>query len=843
MDSFNFDKFIGESIGGCQIVEKIGRGAIGVVFLAEDKENYLKRAIKIIQKEKIDARPGWEQEIKKPNILQPTEGIVQYISHGKKFLDDEEFVYIVWEYIYSESLKSIIDDGNITIQILIDVIERALDIFDACKERNIQHSDFHSGNILVAFPSTSGLDRSTRKIWITDFGYGTFSNERPPLEDYRGLARIIQDATERIYHNSLEREDRIKLKALKNEFPKYLHEDYTLEGDYVKNPRILWEKLQQLFLVREKVTNNQKSVGDYLAAEFIGDRWDEWKSLFVPKFLGADELFDKNICVLTGLRGCGKTMMFKRLSTQLIEKLGQTGVAGEDSFICFYLNARNIAEAFPWLPETEEIVARNQVINFFHLKWTIEILQWLKYEISKNNYKNRDITWLINFLKYYFTEPMLYLTSKSPIGIIDNIIYKFNEEISKSKLSGNYNTSTIWPLSDIDYLEKLLGTINNNTPFSKDKSFYMLFDDYSTPLVTEATQRILNPVIFRRCPEVFFKVSTESNESLLRVGLNGKPLEEGADFKLVELGMITINCDIQEKRNIISDIFNKRITRYKLFTGKSMNLKQILGETDLSEVDRALKIRENEKIIYYGFYVFCDMWSSDLRELIKIFSEMISEEGEKTIQSNLNQNITPIISKEIQDKVFRQAGGRFLHALSIATNPFKKRHVSTGGQADHEYGKKLREIVTAFQEISYFVLKNKTSKNQQSNPPKQARKIELTTDIDKLDDESNELYRGLIRYGVFIKDHRGKSIRGSASAVRLFLRSLLIPFCTLTFSKRDNISFEWKDFNEFLRNPETFKKECIKKIASQLRRERTKTQQDELFSTEERLYVTTDDIE
>ena len=359
MDSLNFDKFIGESIGGCQIVEKIGCGAIGVVFLAEDKENYLKRAIKIIHKEKIDARPGWEQEIKKPNILQPTDGVVQYISHGKIFLEDEEFIYIVWEYIYSESLKTIIENGHITIQILIDVIERSLNIFDACKENNIQHSDFHSGNILVAYPSTSGLDRSTRKIWITDFGYGTFSNERPPLDDYKGIAKIIQDAIEKIDFHLLEREDRIKFKALKNEFPKYLLEENTLEGDYVKNPRILWEELQRLFHVREKVANNQKSVGDYLAAEFIGDRWDEWESLFVPKFLGADELFDKNICVLTGLRGCGKTMMFKRLSTQLIEKLGPTGVAGEDSFICFYLNARSIAEAFPWLPETEEIVARN----------------------------------------------------------------------------------------------------------------------------------------------------------------------------------------------------------------------------------------------------------------------------------------------------------------------------------------------------------------------------------------------------------------------------------------------------------------------------------------------------
>jgi hypothetical protein len=530
------------------------------------------------------------------------------------------------------------------------------------------------------------------------------------------------------------------------------------------------------------------------------------------------------------------------LSTQLVPKLGPTGVAKEDTFICFYLNARNIAEAFPWLPDTEENVARNQVINFFHLKWTIEILEWLKNKVGNSYIKTQEIDWLINFFNEYFREPALYCTSTTPKGIIDDIIYRCNEEISKSKLSGNFLPSVPWPFSDIDYLEKILGTIAKNTQFSKNRSFYMLLDDYSTPLVTESTQRILNAVVFRRCAEVFFKISTESTESLLRVGLNGKPLEDGADFKFIDLGIMAINCDIQEKKDTISAIFEKRIGRYNLFEGKGLTLKRILGEDDLSEVSRALKIRENDKqVIYYGFDVFCDMWSSDLRELIKIFSIMISEEGEDKIQKNLDSNGISIISRDVQNKVFRDTGGRFLHALSIVTNPFKKRSVSTGKQAEHDYGKKLYEIVTAFQEIAYFVLKYRNIKNQTSKPPKQARKIELTTAIDKLDKEGNELYNGLIRYGVFIRDYRGKSVRGTA-AVRLYLRSLLIPYCRLTFSKKENISFEWKNFNKFLREPEVYKKDHIEKIASQLKKE--ESEQGELFNSDgEKLYVTTDDIE
>jgi serine/threonine protein kinase len=842
MDIFDFDKFIGEIINGCVIEKKIDNGAIGTVFFAEDKANYLKRAIKIIPQEKINSRPNWEQEIRKSNILQPIDGVVKYITHGKHSLGGNEFVYIVWDYIESESLKNVIESGKITIQIIIDVIERALDVFDACKSYGIQHSDFHAGNILVAYPNKSGLDRNTRKIWVTDFGYGSFTNEKPPLEDYKGLGKIIQDSIEKIDLHSLEKEDRTKFKALKDEFPKMLLEDDVTIGAFVREPRLLWSELEKLFQLHEENDNSQKSVGDYLAAEYIGDRYAEWDSLFVPKFLWVDELLDRNICVLTGLRGCGKTMMFRRLSTQLVPKLGPTGIPKEDSFVCFYLNARNIAEAFPWLPDTEENSARNQVINFFHFKWTIEILEWLKYEIGRTQGTIFELDWLIDFLNKYFIEFPLRCTSNSLKGKIDNIIYKCNEEISKAKSSGNFISSVRWPLSDIDYLEKLLEIINKNTPFSKNKSFYMLLDDYSMPLVTEATQRILNPIIFRRCSEVFFKISTESIESFLKVGLNEKVLEDGADFKLIDLGIKTISYDIRERRETISAIFAKRIARYSLFEGEKINLERILGENDLTEVNRALKIRENDKqVIYYGFDVFCDMWSSDLRELIKIFSQMLSEEGEKEIKNNLGLKDMPIISRDIQNKVLRDTGGRFLHALSIATNPFKNKSASIGKNADQDYGKRLFEIVSAFQEIAYFTLKFKNVQNQKSKPPKQARKIELTTAIDKLDEGGLDLYRGLIRYGVFIRDYRGKSVRGSA-AVRLYLRSLLIPYFRLTFSKRDNISFEWKDLNEFLHNPDKFKKACIKKITAQLNKE--DAQKNELFSDiEEKLYVTTDDIE
>ena len=356
------DKFIGKSIDDYIVIQAIKSGNVGSVYLARNDELEDSRAVKFISQEKVNAKPNWEQEIKKVIRLKQTEGVVHYHRHGYIDINNERYLYIMWDYIPSDSLADLIKSSKITLQLLINVIDRALNVFYACSKLGMQHADFHSGNILIQEPDPLSMNSEIRKVWITDFGYGTFSNEIPPMDDYKGLARIIQQAIEQIDFHALEREERHKYKVLKDEFPKYLHEENLTEGEYVRNPQKLLEIMYDLFSEKKSPVTYTKAVGDYLSTELIGERYDEWESLFVPKFLAADELLDRNICVLTGLRGCGKTMMFRRLSEPLISKLGKAGIVGEDSFIGFYLNARNIAEAFPWLPLNKEKDARKQVI-------------------------------------------------------------------------------------------------------------------------------------------------------------------------------------------------------------------------------------------------------------------------------------------------------------------------------------------------------------------------------------------------------------------------------------------------------------------------------------------------
>ena len=804
------DQFIGINIDGYVVTSAIKSGNVGSVYYAYNEAFDDARAVKFIPKETVDRKHNWEQEIKKVIKLRQTDGVVHYHNHKFIEINNHEYLYIVWDYIPSNSLAELIEKHEVSLQLLINVIERALKVFFACSVIEIQHSDFHAGNILVQEPDPLSMDSDVRKVWITDFGYGTFSNEIPPMDDYKGLARIIDQVIETIDFHTLERDERHKFKVLREEFPKYLHEENTTEGDYVRNPQKLLDKLHELFLNDDQHVSREQAVGDYLSAELIGERYDEWNSLFVPKFLATDELLDRNICVLTGLRGCGKTMLFRRLSEPLVSKLGPSGIEGEDGFIGFYLNARNIAEAFPWLPPNKENEARRQVINYFHLRWTVEILEWLKTEDKKNSI--HDNYWLISFFKPLFGD--VKFTSTTTNGLLNELINLCHIEIGNSKLEDRYNYREEWPFSEYDYLELLLKAISDHCSFAKEKDFFLFLDDYSTPMVTETTQIILNPVVFRRNSIAFFKVSTESFESFKRTGLNMKVLEDGSDYKLVELGIASLIRQEADIKDIISSIFEKRIERNSFFKGKGLKMEDVLGRTGCSYVDMANMIRENDKqIIYYGFDCFCNIWSSDIRELIKVFAEMVSKEGESSLSKKAADGFSEskghIIENRIQDQVIREAGGRFLHLLAVATNPAGARSVTDNPEYANTYGAHLYDIVTAFQEIAYFDLKHKNSKNQTTDPPKQARKIELVTANGELDERAREYYRGLIRYGVFIQDYRAKSVRGTA-ATRLFLRSLLIPFCRLTFSKRDCISMEWSDLNSLLINPQKYKDYYIK---------------------------------
>lgn len=296
--------FIGIRIADYEVISELapGEGTVGSVFLLERKGEFPDaRAIKFVSKANL--RQGWQNEITKVVKLRTTEGVVKYQTHGELAVDGKDYLWIAWEFIEGDSLKKCIKDKLVTIPILVDVVHRILSVLHACGQVKIQHGDLHSGNVLVERENPLNVDSERRRIWITDFGYCTASTGREMLDDYRGLHRVIQDAIASIDWHALDGHDKAVFRVLKTEFSRDLLETNATEGEWVRNPSKLLQRLQSHLQATEGPAPHLiRRLGDYLAAELIPDR-EEWKELFVPEFIGRSTLLERNISVLTGLRG------------------------------------------------------------------------------------------------------------------------------------------------------------------------------------------------------------------------------------------------------------------------------------------------------------------------------------------------------------------------------------------------------------------------------------------------------------------------------------------------------------------------------------------------------------
>lgn len=790
--------FINTPIDGYQLTSVVGNGEKGVVFHAtahtpiEDES-----AIKIIPA--TLASTGWENEINKVTKLGSTQGVPRFHRHGEIEKDGIKYLWIRWDYIRGDSLKKFINEKKLTIQIIHDVVNRILRVLHACKAVGIQHGDLHSGNIMIGEPNPLEIDSGDRAIWVIDFGFKTATIVKDSgqiLDDYIGLNKIISESVELIDFHTLPGAEKIKYLTLKNYFVRYLLESNNIEDSCSRDPRSLLEKLSTLpaeFAESNKV--DTKRISDYLAAELIGERYDEWKSLFVEEFAAVDRLTDSNTVLFTGLRGCGKTMVFKRLSARFQLELGPPAGLGKLNFQGFYVNARNLTEAFPWLPNECKHGAKNQIIHFMHILFIAEVVRWL-IALYRRDSASVLVAKVVSIFEDLFPGKILFTGGES--SHLSHILAFLRKEERGSKLNGRYDEGRCYECCGYNFLDEFFSDLSKALVPSTNRHFFMLLDDYSMPMVSAVMQEILNPVIFRRSANVVYKVSTENIDTFLSIGMNGKQLEEDHDYNLVDVSGEVILRDAKENLAFLDKVFKPRIDRHEALSGRSLTLEKVMGKTQDNFNDMARRlIDEKNSDCFSGVDVFCSIWSGNLREMISVFANMV----ERSSKTNLQSNGSPLIPVDVQNTALKEEGGRFVQSLRSAIYPFIGKYETPFFSS---FGEHLHRFCLSLQEISRHELTKKTVKNQNHTNPKQARRIEIYNPTE-LPEHINSIYKGLIRYGILIRDNRGKSVRDKVSP-RHYFRGIVIPFFCISPSKHDSISVTWDQFCEWLNNPDDFTK-------------------------------------
>jgi len=139
----------GDSFGDrYRIIEEIGRGGMGIVYKAEDKELNIKVALKMIRPEHSKS-PRFIERFKRETLLARSishENVIRIHDIGEL----NEIKYISMEYIKGQNLKELIHtSGPLSIETTTNISKQICKALKAAHQKGIIHRDLKPQNIMV----------------------------------------------------------------------------------------------------------------------------------------------------------------------------------------------------------------------------------------------------------------------------------------------------------------------------------------------------------------------------------------------------------------------------------------------------------------------------------------------------------------------------------------------------------------------------------------------------------------------------------------------------------------------------------------------------------------------
>ncbi len=784
-------KLLGYKISGAPytLSAYIGKGKIGVVYKAERSDIRDVVACKVIPSKHL--KPGWETELAKVVKLESIPGVVHYRQHLAETIDGELYAIILYEFVEGENLGSYCrrHETEVTLPFIENLLRQALETFHAMRVKDVTHGDLHEGNVLIA--SDPRFPGKQLRIKIADFGIGSTSFNWQPKDDYYQLALICRKLLESYIDSAfLEGEDRRVYDFLVNQFLRQIIETDPNVGEYVRNPEKLIDALEEI----RKAKHTAPQLGlqhpfDYLSCEQIGDSFELLQLLYSSNFPGFADLTERSNTILTGPRGCGKTTILRNLSLRTQALAGKLNVDALPNFIGVYYQCSDLYYAFPNLKDSPAEGDRKVIIHYFNLAMLFEVLETFS---SLGDFRplvlsERVMAELEGFLRGFIPS---YVSPPAGTDLLRHMKSVVSSEKIRTKRWLDSGKKGAGPDSflPMDFLKHLCRLFQENVPWLRGRPFYFFIDDYSLPRISRALQTSLGDFILDRYSECFFKISTESATTIWPIDSHGKLLEETREYEMVDLGDYFLHASFEVKQAFLRDVVNQRLRNAAERRGELEDIVAVLGHSPFKSYNElALAIRDQTKRIQYcGWDLVVDLCSGDIAIILRMIRDIFS-------QARGQEQDFKIAEPTVQDRAIRENSNGFLSRIETAP----------------ENGPMLRKIAEAFGEVASWYLRTLNSGNLLSNPPWQAFRIEVRS-RPELKGEALKLYNELIRYGVFLRDVRGKSQRG-AVVPRLYLRRLLIPTFKLTPSTRDNIGLNPDEFIMLLTDPPSFSKHMRRK--------------------------------
>jgi tetratricopeptide (TPR) repeat protein len=173
---------IGTTIAHYRIVEKLGAGGMGEVFLAEDTKLDRKVALKILPAGMASDRDRARRFIREAKAASSLNHANVCVIHEVGETDDG-LLYIAMEHIVGSTLESILASRALDSKELLDVAIQVADALDEAHGKGITHRDIKPANIMVT---------ARGQAKVLDFG---LARRQAPLDDQARTETATQGHT------------------------------------------------------------------------------------------------------------------------------------------------------------------------------------------------------------------------------------------------------------------------------------------------------------------------------------------------------------------------------------------------------------------------------------------------------------------------------------------------------------------------------------------------------------------------------------------------------------------------------------------------------------------------
>ena len=659
-----------------RLIEFVGAGKIGYVYKGQFSE--VPSAVRAVKLTFDALKQGWEVELKKVMSLGLVDGVVHFHDSGAVQIERRLCQFTVWDFIEpGESLRQYLARvKTIPASFLLAVVERVLHVLHACEaEGVVRHGDLHSGNILIGKESVSRLDDSLEPrapIYVSDFGYGATGGIVAPKDDYQGLSTIINEMIPRVAYATATATHRQILQSMQRDLGKLLSEGTKTE----RRPPL--ELLKHLVEIKrmaqagplaspvaasssrlgvQSSTAETPSVGQFQVSEMIGERWEWWKRLFVPTVPARSKILALDIpTVVTGPRGCGKTMLFRRLSERLIIECGEVPeLSGQDRFAALYVNANDFADAFARFPEKPNKEDESRLVCYANLCVLGDLLTVQSARAGRLGETPPDA--LLGLVQGWLVPATF-----SGLVVGEDRLERYRAILEQHKWSfPGSKPGELFPgyseLAQHRWLPRFIQQVRACCPWMAGRSLLLFVDDFSTPRVSESMQRVLNRLFLQRSSEFLAKVATEAWSTFIPEDSSGKNLQDGDDYQLVDMGEESLFLPDRERLDFLRAVFSRRLASDVRMPEGKASLGALLGRLNLSKTEFARRLRltlseQGEKTVvagssqrrgrsrarvqYFGEDVFSNLWSGDTRTMIQLITDVIDQASEAKTRGGMS---------------------------------------------------------------------------------------------------------------------------------------------------------------------------------------------------------------